>query len=154
MKILFVGRNAITAKYSVDNVKASDSNPKTITSQWANASGMTKCSDVCDSTTLNPDNSFVLLSGDKCRKALRVNGRGINGNPITFVAYRSGGARIIDGVDVISGRTNSCSDVWSSTLTTQPTGVQINNVVGQNQLSRAGFPADSDWFWRLGVTSF
>jgi hypothetical protein len=73
---------------------------------------------------------------------------GSSGSPITFGAYGTGTAPIIDGSDLLSvSWTPVSGNLWRATLGTQPLIAFFDGVPGTKVGSEANITAPGDWWW-------
>jgi Right handed beta helix region len=102
--LLSSGVRLNATQYYVSSVAGFDTNNGTSTgTAWANAPGMTSCSNTCASTTLNPGDIVSLQAGGEWRQQLTAAFSGSLGMPITYNRYGSGALPIISGANIVTG---------------------------------------------------
>jgi hypothetical protein len=130
----------VQADYYVDATNGSDSNDGTTPdTAW-------KTINKVNTSTFSPGEHIVFKAGETWREALSVPSSGESGNPITFGAYGSGNKPVISGADVVTGWTETATDVYSASVTVEPNqvfmdGERLTKGADENSL------ADHEWFW-------
>lgn len=90
----------------------------------------------------------ILLQG-LFREQLTVPSSGIAGKPITIGVYGSGAT--ISGADLVVTWADEGGDVWSATLTTEPSSVFFDGVWGTDAGALIDVDAEDEWFWAANV---
>jgi hypothetical protein len=146
--IFFNIANASGTTYYVDNcvIVGNDSNNGTSPSTpWLTVNKV-------NTSSFSAGDSILFKRTCTWREQLTVPSSGSAGNPITFGAYGSGVQPIISGANLLSsGWSLQSGNVWQASLTTQPSEVFFNAVIGTLETSIATITAANEWWWSSNV---
>ena len=105
------GGTPVPVAYYVSNTGSDSANGLTVDTPWQTISKV-------NGSSFSPGDSVLFKRGDTWRETLIVPSSGVSGNPITFGAYGSGNAPIINGAELLSGTwTNAGSNHWTYPIT-------------------------------------
>jgi len=145
LSILLLSGNSWGATYYVNQTGGSDANNGLSTgSAWKTMAKV-------NASSFLPGDSILFKKGETWRETLMVPSSGIAGRVITFGAYGSGDAPIIDGSDIVTGWTDGTSNIWIATVTTKPNQVFFNGTRGTEAANRAGVNGANKWWWDSNV---
>lgn len=89
-----------------------------------------------------------LNMGDEWREKMTIGCSGTATYPIIITSYGSGADPIINGADLVTTWSDEGGDIWSATLTTEPSQVFFDGTRGVNDLAP---DAEFDWYWDTNV---
>ena len=90
-------------------------------------------------TSLEPNDSIFLRSGDIWNDSLLLTASGTSGNPIVYTYFGSGNKPVINGSSEITGWTNHSGDIYKATVTED-----VNQVFEDDERSQFSiYPSDS-----------
>jgi hypothetical protein len=129
-----------TATYYVDATNGNDGNSGiSLSTSWKTIAKV-------NASNFNPGDQILFKRGEIWREQLTVPSSGSAGNPITFGAYGSGNAPIINGSDLVSSWQNYTSTIYKASLSNQPQLVHMNNVK-LTQGSNENSLNNNQWYW-------
>ena len=124
--------------------------PVTFSTSTGTASVYKTIADV-NTLHLSPGDRVLFRKGQMWRGLLTVPASGRKGSPITYGAFGSGMAPIINGSDVVSAWTDNTTagvaNTWSAAMSTEPKIVLFNGTIGTQVGSVAACDADKKWYW-------
>lgn len=98
--------------------------------------------------SLNAGDIVLFRKGDNWRETLTVPSSGNSSSSITFSSYGSGNKPIINGSNLVNSWTPDVNpNVYYATLTTSPSHVLFDSVVGTNKTSAAACSEARNWYW-------
>jgi hypothetical protein len=102
----------------------------------------------------NPGDSILFQSGGTWREQLTVASSGSSGNPITFGAYGSGNAPVINGANPQTGwAANVKANVYDVPIAAQPNQVFLSGVRATQGISIAAL-TQNQWYYSGGLLYF
>ena len=100
-----------------------------------------------------PGDFILFKRGEEWREQLMITSSGSRGNHITFGAYGTSDAPIINGSVLIRGWSEKFGydNVYQTTLTSEPLCVWFDGTFGKKQTSIDNVDSEYDWYWKSKV---
>ena len=105
-----------------------------------------------NSYSFSPGDSILFKKGETWRETLTIPSSGSSASIITFSAYGTGAAPIISGSDLITaGWSQESTNIWKSTVTTEPKIIYFNGTRGTRVAATANITSEFNWFWATNI---
>lgn len=104
-----------------------------------------------NSTAFEPGDVILLHRGQMWRERLTPQRSGIDGSPITYGAYSTGDAPVINGANVVTGWSGLGNGRYSASVSTGPEVVILGGVKGTRVGSAADVDVPLEWYWESGT---
>ncbi|MGZ5190701.1 MAG: right-handed parallel beta-helix repeat-containing protein [Flavisolibacter sp.] len=107
------------------------------------------------SSTFSPGDFIFFRRGDTWREQLTIPSSGSAGSPITFAAYGTGAKPVINGADIITGWTNSATNIWwvnNPNAVTTRAMVVIDDAIYAEEASLVGLTSANKYFIDAAAT--
>lgn len=147
MCLLFVvfSTTAFAATYYVDATAGSDSANGTATSTpWKSLSKVMY-------TSFQPGDSILLKRGQVWREQLFIMQSGTMDKPITYGAYGTGNAPVINGGLAVPSWTKTGTNLYAASVAAQPEAVVFSGVAGVRESAASALNAAREWYWAGGT---
>ena len=101
-------------------------------------------------TSFSPGDTILFKRGEIWREQLIPHSGDITGY-ITYGAYGTGNTPIINGSDLVTTWGDEGGNVWSATLTTEPSQAFFDDIEGTQESAQGNLNAAREWYWDANV---
>lgn len=135
--LLFVGATAKAATYYVSAAGSDGAAGTSTGAPWLTVAKV--------NSTATTGDTIYFRRGDRWREQITV-----PGSTMTFGAYGTGAAPIIDGANTKTW-TNTSGNIWTASVTDDPFFVMFNGTTGTKEANAGAVNAANEWFWTGGT---
>ena len=101
--------------------------------------------------SFNPGDQILFRKGCVWREQLEITSSGSEDNPIIFGSYGVGDNPTINGANIITSWIEYNTNIWQSTLTTEPSQIYFNETHGTNVSSILLCDGVNKWYWTSNI---